>query len=491
MLSLGIDVGSTNLKALLYELGGHPRMGGDSGVRHVLAAASTPTPGSGAELVDGVLGLVRQVVARAGRAPDCVGVASMAETGVPLDAQDCPLGDLVRWDGRRGSQDADRLAEALGADALFAATGVRPSAKAPLAVWAHLRRTAPDRWAALHRWAGAGDLVVLALTGRLATDHTLAGRTAAYRLPALGHGLEPRFDTDLLVAVGLRPEQLPDVVLPGELAGRVQPPGAAGLRPGTPVVVAGHDHAVGAWAVGVRQPGQVADSVGTAEAVIRVVDARPDPRCVRTAGMSLVRTVAGTHDALVAGSPSAGAMLPWWSERFAPGRDAGALLSELNRDRDPTGLFVLPYLSGRQSPHPAPAATARLVGEPAGRSLRDLAGALLDGLSLHARWMIIEQARLAGHDPGVGAVVALGSPVRSDSPWLWTKAAVGPAPVRAVLVPEPVAEGAALLAAVRAGLLEAPESVLGTRRVEQSRHAAYDVLFAEFVAAALDQHPGF
>src|SRR5690606_16735969 len=158
---------------------------------------------------------------------------------------------------------------------LFAATGVRPSGKVPLATWAYLRDEEPDRWVAMRRWAGAADLVVLALTGRLVTDHTLAGRTMAYRLPEPGADLPAGFDPDLLAAVGLRPEQLPEVAGPATAGVSVGADRPWGLHPGTPVVVAGHDHQVGAWAAGVREPGEVADSVGTAESVIRVVGRNP------------------------------------------------------------------------------------------------------------------------------------------------------------------------------------------------------------------------
>lgn len=474
MLGLGVDVGSTNVKAVLLRLG-------EDGGRSV-ARASAPTPRSGTALVAEVLRLIAQLVVRGG-APACVGVASMAETGVPLDRDGWPIGDLVRWDGRRTGPATKRLEAALGADQLFAATGVRLSAKVPLAVWAHLRQTDPVRWAALDRWAGAADLVVLALTGRLATDHTLAGRTMAYRLPD-GGSLPDRFDPDLLATVGLRPEQLPDVVAPGQLAGRVSAAGPGGLTPGTPVVAAGHDHAVGAWAAGVRRPGEVADSVGTAEAVVRVLDTRPEPEAVRTAGMSLVRTVSGRHDALVAGSPSAGAMLPWWADRYAGGEEADALLGLAPERPHPRELVVLPYLAGRQTPAPDPQATARLVGDPAGRDPADLAAALLDGLSLQARWMITAQAGLAGQNPAAGEVVVLGRAVRDRSPWLRTKAAVGPAVVRAVVADEPVAEGAALLAAARCGPLDPDATVLPTRLASERPEPAYDGLYAAFVEAA-------
>lgn len=484
MIGLGVDAGSTNLKVALVEV----NVGREPGVR-TLARDSCPTPAAAETLVADCLRLIETVLGRAGRLPDCVGLASMAESGVPLDAADRPVGDLVRWDGRHGAEDAAALARTHGAGALFAATGVRPQPKTPLAVWAWLRRAEPERWRAMRRWAGTADLLALALTGALVTDHTLAGRTMAYRLPAPGAALATGFDADLLAAVGLRPAQLPAVAAPGAVAGRVLGSAPGGLRPGTPVVVAGHDHAVGAWAGGVREPGQVADSLGTAEAVIRVVGRRPDPEPVRAAGMSLVRTVTGDHEAVVAGSASAGAMLDWWLTHLAgpaagPDLPVAAVFAEAGRRGGPNGLFVLPYASGRQTPEPDPQARARLVGDARGRDLADLARALLDGLSLHARWMISEQARLVGADPATGEVTVLGAATPERAGWLSTKAAVGPAPLRAVREAEPVAAGAALLAVARISGRGSAAPRLASRPGPVPRRAAYDTAYAEFVRAA-------
>ncbi|MFP5282919.1 MAG: FGGY-family carbohydrate kinase [Actinomycetes bacterium] len=485
MLSLGLDVGSTNLKAVLVEV--EPDRWPDPKALRPIASATAPTPRSGAELVARALMLIEDVAAAAaGRPTACVGIASMAETGVPLDADDQPLGDLVRWDGERGRQDADRLAAALGADALFAATGVRPAAKAPLAVWSFLGRTEPDRWARMRRWAGAADLVALALTGRLVTDHTLAGRTMAYRLPAPGQPLPPEFDADLLGFVGMRTQQLPSLLAPGTaVAAPVRAGGVAGLRPGTPVVVAGHDHAVGTWAVGVRRPGQVANSVGTAESVTRVLATRPEAVAVRRDGMSLVRTVAGDRDAVVAGSASAGAMFAWWSEQVASAVNPLTLLAHQPSRPTPSGFVVLPYLHGRQAPVPDPDARARFVGDVSGRAPAALAQALLDGLSLHSRWLTSAAAELTGQPAHLGEAVVLGGAVRPGSPWLQTKVAMGPARTRGVGVDEPVAVGAALLAACRVGELDPETTVLPTSLLPRGPEPAYEEAYRRFVAAAL------
>ncbi|NNH09041.1 carbohydrate kinase [Cellulomonas fimi] len=450
MTALGIDVGTTNTKVVLV----------DVLTPSVLAVASAPTPAP-SDMAGVLAGLVGRVLRAPGEgpAPVAVGIASMAETGVPLTADDRPRGDWLRWDGHRAGAEAAALAARIGREELFAATGVRASAKIPLATWEWLRTHEPD---ALHagagRWAGAADLVGLLLTGRLATDHTLAGRTGAYRLGRPG-ALPAAFDPDLLAEVGLVLSRVPDVLAPGELLGTVVdgPFPAAGLPAGTPVTIAGHDHPVGTWAAGVREPGQSADSVGTAEAVCSVLVADPEPGPVAAAGMSLVRTVTGAHPALLAGSSSAGGAVAWWLTAHAPDADVDALMAEVEALGDaPLDPFVLPYVHGRQTPAPDAAATFRRVGEAAERPPRDEAFALLAGLSLQARWMLDEQGRLAGTAAATSLTV-LGGPMAANPAWRRLKARVTPVPVRLVAEAEPVAAGAALLAAQRVGAVdEAP-----------------------------------
>lgn len=497
LTALGMDVGTTNTKVALV----------DVAAARVLAVAAAPTP-QPRDAATVLAGLVARVLP-AGPAPVAVGVASMAETGVPLTRDGTPRGDWLRWDGHRAGAEADALAARIGRADLFAATGVRAGAKIPLATWEWLRTHDPD---ALHagrgttsagttagaartgaasgsgRWAGAADLVGLLLTGRLATDHTLAGRTGAYRLGRPGD-LPTSFDADLLAEVGLRPSQVPEVLAPGELLGRVVdgPLTAAGLPAGTRVTIAGHDHPVGTWAAGVRRPGQAADSVGTAEAICTVLAADPDPGPVAGAGMSLVRTVSGAHAALLAGSSSAGAAVAWWLRTHAPTLDVDALMADVAALGDaPLDLLVLPYVHGRQTPDPDPTATPRVLGDVAGRSDAEAAFGLLAGLALHARWMLDEQRRLAGA-AATTSVAVLGGPMTANPAWLRLKARVGPSPLRLVAEPEPVAAGAALLAAERTGATDGPAPSLATADVPSRPDPDVAHALDRFVTAARER----
>ncbi|BDZ45693.1 FGGY family carbohydrate kinase [Naasia aerilata] len=244
-VAVGIDIGSTNVKVAVIGIG--------TGVTE-LAVCTAPTPRDADELVRVVFDLLRSVLATAPGPPETVGIASMAESGVPLGRDDRPLRPILRWDGNDDTSDLDALIGRLGAAEVFAATGVPALPKAPLAQWARLRRLDPVGWQQMRRWAGVADLLALALTGELATDQTLAARTMAYRTAVA----PDRFDETLLAAVGLRSDQLPEVRAAGLPAGSVTSDAASltGLPAGIPVHVAGHDHAVGAWAAGARGPGR-------------------------------------------------------------------------------------------------------------------------------------------------------------------------------------------------------------------------------------------
>jgi xylulokinase len=478
---LGIDVGSTNTKVAVIVVAA-------DGAIEELAVRSVPTTEDATLLLEGIEAAVAAAVIAADVEPAAVGIASMAETGVPLSASGQPLMPLQRWSG--GSiADAVHLREVVDPAARFAATGVPFTPKPTLVTLARLRRERPELVSPPNRWAGAADIVALALTGRLATDHTLALRTMAYRLPPAGAPLAGGFDRELTAAAGVDAALLPEVVPPGTAAGAVTPAAASRTRlpGGIPVHVAGHDHVVGAWAAGVRAPGRIADSLGTTEALIRI-PARPvDRDAVDGTGTSVVRTVDGELEALLSASTGGGALITGWLATVAPGEPGPLFAAVAALLPDLGGLTVLPYPAGRQAPQPDADATLRLV-DAAGRDVDPgrcravaLARAVLVGLALQARWLADEQARLAGE--ALAPVTVLGGAGATNEAWLRIKAAVAGAPLDVVTSAEPVAVGAALLAGVRAGLV--PDHVaLPRRRVPADPVPDLDDRLLAFRAAA-------
>jgi sugar (pentulose or hexulose) kinase len=459
--ALGIDVGTSNTKVVLVNVAGDGFP--------ILAAASAPTPESPVGILALVGQLTKTVSATSPVAPVAIGIASMAETGVVLDRDGAAMTSLIRWNTVQGASGTSRIIEELGAARFGELTGLPALPKVPLLVWERLGKTAAGWWNAGARWSGAADLIALALTGELVTDHTLAARTGAVAGPQ-------GFDSELLGRVGMSIENLPRIAEPGEVAGVTAASSVArfALRSGIPVYVAGHDHAVGAWAAGVRNPGEVADSLGTAEAIVRVIDGPVDRVGVTATGMTVAATVDGNRSCIVAGAAGVGGLVNSLREVLALDDPSDAAAS-------PPGIPVLPYPSGRQTPNPDP--TPRFTGLDESATPRDRTRSLFEGLALHARWMHEEQ-RLRSNTADSGPIRVLGGPGAQNALWLAIKGAVFPVASVRVLSREPVAVGAAALAAERAGIRVG--SVLASEPLPPP-DARYDPVFRDFVASARRQ----
>ena len=423
----GVDVGTTHTKAGIYRTDGTP-------VAHQAAA----TPGDAGALRATALRLLAECVAEAGAPPSAVGVASMAETGVPLDAGGEPAGPLLDWRDRSAAPEADELAAAVGTEAFIATAGLRPGAKLPLARWMRLRRHDPGVLRRMACWASTADLVAADLTGTLATSPTLASRTGAYDIR------RGAYRSDLLDLAGLSARRLPPVRT--GVAGRAL--GRAGLASGTPVVVAGHDHMAAAWAAGVRAPGRVADSMGTAEAIVMPVAEVP----ARVAdGATVGPFVDGSAYCLISGLPASGGLVEWLLGRIAPAGepDPYRWFTELvgPAEGPPTGITVLPYLRGRATPRPAPHRTLSVHGLRPEHTLAHLGRAVLEGLSMQVRWML----DTAGDGVPPESVTVFGGPAANPT-WMWIKARLPPAPLAVLTGAHGAALGAAQLAGRAIGL---------------------------------------
>jgi sugar (pentulose or hexulose) kinase len=474
-LLAGVDIGTTHTKAGVYRPDGTP-----------VAQRRASTPPDAAGLRDTALRLLAECVAAVPVPPLAVGLASMAETGVPLDAAGEPVGELLHWRDRRAHREADQLGETVGRTAFFAATGLHPSAKLPLARWIWLRHHDPARTRHMACWASSADLVLAALTGTVATSPTLAARTGAFDIRAMAYA------PDLLELADLRSDQLPPVVAAAAVTRPATWPAASrtGLPAGTPVVLAGHDHLAAAWAAGVRGPGRTADSMGTAEAVLTPVAAVP-PVPASPTGTSVGPFLDGRSYCLISGLSSSGGLVDWWLERFAPPGcpDRYRWFTDLvgaATDPEPTGIVVQPYLQGRASPQPDPCRALSFHGIRPEHGLADVGRAVLEGLCMQVRWMMESQASISGHRPDTVAV--FGGPAANRT-WMRIKAAVMPVPV--VVLPDhtSAALGAAQLAGRAIGVEDSTPAPPAARRVAESDPAWETVYRSGFLPLATTPDP--
>ena len=203
-----------------------------------------------------------------------------------LDAAGAATTDSIAWFDIRTRPQATWLAERIGKDELFARSGLslQPIFSLNKLLW-H-REHEPDAWARSVRWLMLADFIAHRLCGEAATDLSLASRTLMLDLR------RKRWDEQTLAQAGIDPRLLAPLVPGGTSLGTVTASAAAltGLPVTAVVAAGGHDHVCGALAAGVTRPGQMLNSLGTAEAVFLPIASRwPMPR-PDTRGIPRART---------------------------------------------------------------------------------------------------------------------------------------------------------------------------------------------------------
>lgn len=320
---IGVDVGTTRVKAVVYTLDGT-----------VVTSAAVRTPwhesAFGTEMhVEDLNRAVVEVLARASDRCDGVagvGVTGMGESGVLTgDDHRTALGPIRAWHNQRGS--LAELRDACGDDGFRRATGLPLDATASLPKILQMRVDYPAT-AVASRFYSVPEWVVRYLGGDPGSEWSLASRTGMFDvLTATAWPVAVDLaGTDLL---GL-PQQA------GTLVGRAGGTPGLGAIDGAALAVGGHDHQTAALAAGAMRAETLFDSIGTAEAILRITDADITRDTIETlvqAGFGVGRTVV-PHRLCVMGGLSTGMQL----ERLATSLNAADGPSREGLADDPTWI---------------------------------------------------------------------------------------------------------------------------------------------------------
>lgn len=267
-LLIGVDVGTTRIKAGLIDLGGRELGQASAPTRwHRLATGGEARP---ADFLQSVRQVLAELLATAPAGEIAgLGVTSMAETAILLDRGGQPIGPSVAWFDRRAADDYALMTAEFPAGETGRRTGLAPGEIPTVAALRWLRRGDPGLSRAVRALAVA-EWVVYGLGGSAAAEPSLASRTGALSIASR------EWWPDVLRWAGLPATIFPRLQAAGTSWGRVRDR-ADGLDrlAGATLTVAGHDHIVASVGSGVTQGHQATDSCGTAEALIRPVPADP------------------------------------------------------------------------------------------------------------------------------------------------------------------------------------------------------------------------
>jgi len=370
---LGIDLGTTNIKALVTDLAGR-RLGegtcavrlfdlGDGGVEQDLE-----------EIWQAALSAIRQAVAPVVAAEiQAVGVSSQGGALQMIDPQARPLGRVVSWLDQRGRPFDDALTAELGPQWFARRIG---HARSGLAIGQllRLRRQAPALVAPPNRIGFVGDLFVQRLCGEAGHDGTSCGLTCLYN-PA-----QRDYDRDILERLRVTADQLPALISPRQSRGGLSPTLArqTGLRAGTPVSAAIHDQYAAALATGGVEPGTAVIGTGTAWVLLAVSDSPTRP--VTDGAFVCHHVVEGLWGQIISLS-YAGSLLARALERSGLEAQNAAELDRVLESAPPGSGGLQCRLSGPGAAHLGAGAIERLLEAQRTHSPGQVVRAVLEGLA--------------------------------------------------------------------------------------------------------------
>lgn len=446
MSYLGLDVGTTGCKAVVFDEAG----------RQIASSyrdypVLMPRPGW-AELDSRLVcercaEVIRDAASQAAHDPvRGIGISSQGEAFTPVGRNGEILGNGMVSSDTRAASIAESWGREFGVERLYEITGhtVYPMFTLFKLLW--LRDNLPDVWENAGTFLCFEDLMHHRLGLKPAMSWPLAGRTMLFDVRR--HEWSP----EILSAAGLDESKLPRVLPSGSIVGEIPHDVAAELRlpDGVVVVAGGHDQPCGALGAGVASAGRAVYGIGTVECITPAFESPVfSPELFRNNLCTYDFTVRGMYTT-VAYSLTGGNLLQWFRDQFGlreiqEAERTGANAYELLIGRmpaTPTGLLVLPYFTPSGTPYFDTRTGGAILGMRLSTTREEILRALLEGVTFEMR-LNLEILNRSG--VRVDELVAIGGGARNLA-WLQLKSDVLHKPIKRAAVTEAGCLGVAMLA---------------------------------------------
>jgi gluconokinase len=448
---LAVDVGTSSIRALLYDRAGNAVESIEGRVTYEMRL----TAGGGVEIdADELVSLTCHAIDQALEqgsqlsAELCgVGLCTFWHSllGVGSDGQ--PLTPLYSWNDTRSRFDAHDITERIDVDAAHARTGVIPHSSYQLARLVWLKRTAPELFSGVAHWMTFGEYLLFKLFGQRLASVSMASGTGLFNPNTCA------WDLEMLALAGINASQLSPLAADEEaLVGLSEAYAkrwpALNRLPWLPAYGDGACSNIGSGCVTVDR---VALMVGTSGA-LRV--------CFPANGVRIPRGLwcyrANRNYFVMGGALSNGGDVYAWSVKTLnlEVRHTEEQLAKMRPDSH--GLTVLPFFSGERSTGWQDNARALIAGMTLSTTPVDILRASLEAVAY--RFAAIYQ-RLREEIAASNRIIASGGGLLKSPVWTQMMADVIGAPVAASAIDEASSRGAALLALQALGQVAELESL--------------------------------
>ena len=450
-LVLALDIGTSSVRALLFDARGLPVEGMAARATYPLrTSAEGAAEADAVAMLDAAFTCIDGVLARAGALSEhiaAVAVDTLVSNVLGVDEQGRAITPVYTYADTRPAAEVEVLRQRFDERAVHRRTGCRFHTSYLPARFLWLQRTQPDAMARAWRWVSIGEYLELTLFGRARVSYSVASWTGLLDRHRL------QWDADLLAFLPIDEERLSPLVDVGQPLQGLRSPYAQrwpALRdvPWFPAVGDGAAANVGSGCV---TPARVALTVGTTSAM-RVVTREQ----VQDVPWGLWCYRVDASRSLVGGALSEGGNIFTWMRNLLRLPEGDVLDAALDAMEPAShGLVVLPFIAGERSPGWHEDARATIHGLTQAHTPLDILRAGLEAVAYRLATVFDLLAPLL---PENVQVVGSGGGLHHSRAWVQIMADAIGRPLGLSAVEETAARGAALLALESLGVLPQLES---------------------------------
>ncbi|MBQ6831508.1 MAG: hypothetical protein IJO28_02615 [Oscillospiraceae bacterium] len=436
---IGVDLGSTNMKAAIYD--GQMRLVDrrSKPVRYIREQGFVEF--NAPDYFDGLTALLSEMLTENGiQKVRQIAFTGQAESLVVLGRDGQPLMNAISWMDERSLEECAVLSKQFPPQVCEAVTGqlaVLPTWPATKILW--LKNHRPEIFQNAACYMLLKDYIIYRLTGRRQADMSIATFSFYFDI------YNKTYWADMLRAIGITEQQLPPLAEPCTVAGPLLPEicDRLGLTGPALVNIGTLDHFAGMIGTGNTGMGGITLSTGT----VMALTAMAGPDTPKNAGIAMHYGFFPNTYVMLPVAESGGVSLEWFRRTCMAGTDYDTINRRLTQ-RPENDLLFLPYLVGTNAPEFDANATGAFWGLRQEHDAIDMAGAVMEGVSFVLR-KNCDHIQKNGVTPT--AIIATGGGAKSPF-WCQLHADCTGIPVRIPTEKEAACLGAAMIAAVSDGV---------------------------------------
>lgn len=451
MLALGIDIGTTGVKAAVFNQDG--TMTGYAFQEYDILCPESGLAEQDAEKIWSISkAAIAQAIIGLGHNIKALSLSVQGDAVIPVDKDGNALSHAHLGMDYRGAKESADIGCLLGDKNIFCKTGMRPHPMNTLVKICWIKEHNPLLFDCTYKFTTYADFILKKLgSDEFTIDYTMASRTMAFDLHSSS------WSDDILNTLGIPKEKLSRPVPSGTVVGTISKELADELKLARSVllVAGGHDQTCAALGAGIVRENLALDSHGTAE-VISTAFTSPHLDdtmfssyypCYIHAVPEMYFTFSLNH--------TGGVLLKWFTEQFCledriKARDSSEqIYSYLFRQfsPEPSPLLVLPYFNGSGTPTCDLSMKGAFLGLTMSTTRHDIAKAIVESLSYELK-LNLETMKQTGIS--IDTLRCVGGGARSPV-GLQNKADILGIPVSTLKVREAACLGAAILAGTAIG----------------------------------------